>query len=125
MNRNGLVQMMIITMFLMVMTYRRRRFFSKIHVLECDSAMEIQSFLFAKSKKSACGGHIGMLSSFMDQLSVEKKVPTSIHGPIICREKKGAHIYSLTNYLSRFTPRKKSISNNLIINRYAETTHKK
>ena len=31
--------------------------FFEIYALECDFAMEIQSFLFAKSKKIACGGH--------------------------------------------------------------------
>ena len=61
-------------------------FFSKIHVLECDSAMEIQSFLFAKSKK------IRLRRAYWNAIF--------IHEPIICR-KKGAHIYSWTNYLSR------------------------
>ena len=106
MNRNGLVQMMI-KIYIMVMTYRRRRFPPKIHVLECDSAMEIQSFLFAKSKK------IRLRRTYWNAIF--------IHEAIVDAKKRCSHLFM--DQLSvarprglaraRVTPRKKSISDNL------------
>ena len=67
---------------------RRRRFSPKIYVLECDSAMKIQSFLCKNQKKNPPAAGIILkcyLHSWTNYLS----------------EKKGAHIYSWTNYLPR------------------------
>ena len=59
--------------------------FGIYNMLEYDSAMEIQSLLL---QNQACGEHIG-----------HYWYAIIIHGLIIRRTKKDAHIYSWTNYL--------------------------
>ena len=68
---------------------RRRRFSPKIYVLECDSAMKIQSFLCKNKKNPPAAGIISLLKCYLHSWTN------------YLSEKKGAHIYSWTNYLPR------------------------